>query len=231
MQEKDGTSHPNPPPLTPLPKRRRLATIIVVLLVCCAFTAVGLWRYIGNERRFDPDAQSTHSGPPKSFTEKTAIVIVGDSWIKPDLALVVSSYLTTNLNHKYEAQPFGHPGGKSRQIYRNLTSNWSTILTNGIIKYCVVIVGVNDCGGHIGADFYSHHVLAISRLLLTNGITPVIVDAPEFDIAHMPYSNLGSRFKRPLYRLLFDGGKENVIYDYTATHFISHSELQIWIRS
>ncbi len=195
--------------------RRVIAIIVGVLLVSCAFTA-GLWRYVSNERKFDPGDTLTHSNVTKSFVEKTGIAIIGDSWIKPELASVISSYLATNLNRTYEAQCLGHPGGKSRQIYRNLTKEWSTILTNEVMKYCVVIVGVNDCGGHIGADFYTHHVLVISQLLLKSGITPVIVDVPDFDIAHMDYSNLGSRFKRPLYRFLFDGGKENVISDYRS---------------
>ena len=119
-----------------------------------------------------------------------------------------------------EVKSSGRPGSKSRQVYHDLLAEVGTpfssrhLLTDLDIDYLVVIVGVNDTAGHIGSDFYVHHLKQIIDLTLSQGIHPVIVEIPEYSIEDTPARGPLSFSKRRIYRMLFDGNQNNVIDSY-----------------
>lgn len=115
------------------------------------------------------------------------IGIIGDSWVageKLDSALNVG-LLEKGFENKILSS--GHPGAKSKLIYQNLFEEKENEYSSKFIienspDYCIVIAGVNDAIGQVGADFYSHHIVLISNTLLHYNIKPIIVNLPEFGI-------------------------------------------------
>ena len=99
---------------------------------------------------------------------------------------------------------YGHPGAKSRQIYRDLTVN-ENILSDDGVYYVVIVAGVNDTAGHIGRDFYVHHMMNIVYELNNHKKIPVILELPEFDVAALP--DIPSTVKAFAYRLILMAGK------------------------
>lgn len=176
--------------------------------------------YIQIDRYFD----SYINIPPKITTKKLGtnikVGIVGDSWVagqKLDQAVQATinsdGFDTTIISS-------GQPGAKSRQIYRNLISEKSNpfssnyILMDEDLDYLIVVAGVNDTAGHIGCDFYTHHMLCIIKTAQVRGIYPVIVEVPEYGIEATPAENPLSYTKRLLYRIIFDDMNQDVIEKY-----------------
>ena len=115
------------------------------------------------------------------------IGIIGDSWVadeKLDL-LLHNRLLEKGFENRILSS--GHPGAKSKLIYQNLfkestNEHSSKFIVESKPDYCIVIAGVNDAIGQVGANFYSHHMLLIINTLLHYKIKPVIVELPEFGI-------------------------------------------------
>jgi hypothetical protein len=115
------------------------------------------------------------------------IGIIGDSW-------VAGGRLDSLLHHGLLEKGFrnqilssGHPGAKSKLIYKNLfkegtNEHSSKFIIENRPDFCIVIAGVNDAAGQVGANFYSHHILLIINTLLHYNIKPIILKLPEFGI-------------------------------------------------
>lgn len=146
-----------------------------------------------------------------SNNEIMKIAVIGDSWVAGEKldASIEDSLLKNGI--VADVLSYGHPGAKSRQIYRDLIVN-ENILSDDGVYYVVIVAGVNDTAGHIGRDFYAHHMMNIVYELNNHGKIPVILELPEFDVAALP--DIPSTVKAFAYRLLFDGGKTDNIQDY-----------------
>ena len=115
------------------------------------------------------------------------IGIIGDSWVaggKLDSVIHIG-LLEKGFENKILSS--GHPGAKSKLIYQNLfeekeNEHSSKFLIENSPDYCIVIAGVNDAVGQVGANFYSHHIVLIIKTLLHYNIKPIIVNLPEFGI-------------------------------------------------
>ena len=145
--------------------------------------------------------------------------VVGDSWVcehKLDTALARS---LKQGGLKATVNSSGHPGAKSRQIYRNLQAPEGVMYSSQHIlaaqpDYLIIVAGVNDTAGHSGRSFYAHHVLASVKLAQAYGVHPIVVEVPEYDIEHTRAPSFAMTLKRALYRALFDGSRQNVIGHY-----------------
>lgn len=113
--------------------------------------------------------------------------IIGDSW-------VAGKKLDAFLRDEFKAKGVssmiissGHSGAKSKLIYQNIFKDSTDEYSSKFVitshpDYCIVIAGVNDAHGQVGAKFYSHHLSMIINTLLLYNIKPVIVELPEFGI-------------------------------------------------
>lgn len=147
--------------------------------------------------------------------------MIGDSWVagkKLDHA-IEESMIASGI--PAEVVSSGHPGAKSRQIYRDLLNSKqsdpyssSKILMDKDVDFLVVVAGVNDTAGHVGKEFYAHHMVLIIQAALDRGMFPVVVEVPEYGIEKTPAVGLLSLAKRAIYLRLFDNGKVDVISDY-----------------
>ena len=204
---------------------------LAILLVAIA-TTVPVPLYIKNDRAFDTLPNLSLLSLSDSWAEQIKIGIIGDSWVagqKLDQAIHDS---LKGAGIDAEVVSSGHPGAKSRQILRDLFGSKSepyssrSLLDDHELDYLVILAGVNDTAGHIGADFYAHHMFSIIKLSQTRAIFPIIVEVPEYGIEDTPSEGVLSYTKRLLYKLLFDNMKENVINDYRHALKTKLAEMQ-----
>jgi hypothetical protein len=157
---------------------------------------------------------------PSNWFTHVKVGIIGDSWVagKKLDELLKNRLMEMGLNA--EVVSSGHPGAKSRQIYRDLFADegklYSTksLLLDDDLDYLVIIGGVNDTIGHIGPDNYAHHMLGIIKAAQERSVQPLVVEVPEYGIECTSAPSIITYCKRILFRYLFDGGKLNVIDDY-----------------
>lgn len=204
----------------------RLAKGVFIAAACGVVAAVAAGTvYVREQREFDPtptlvEESRTRGGQPSA----SAIAVIGDSWVDHQR---LDPYLEASLKEaglgERTVLSFGERGAVSRAVYRNLLApladenSSAAVLEDPSIRYAVVVAGVNDTALHLGSDFYAHHVCAIARTLIQSGITPVLVEVPEYGIDHLDElrSTLG-KLRARLYQFLFDGGELDVIARYRA---------------
>ena len=157
---------------------------------------------------------------PSDQDESVKIGVIGDSWVAGQkLDLAIKQTMTVS-GVKTEIVSSGHPGAKSRQIYRdlflerNVEHSSNSLLMDNDLDFLVVVAGVNDSAGHIGKTFYGHHMSLIIQTALARGIKPVIVEVPEYGIEDTPSEGFLSWGKRTIYLWLFDNGNVDVIKEY-----------------
>lgn len=107
------------------------------------------------------------------------IGIIGDSWTagKKLDSLLHKGLLEKGINNEIISS--GQQSARSKLIYQNIfkdstNKHSSKFLLKKHPDYCIVIAGVNDASGQIGANFYSHHISLIIKTLLYYKIKPVI---------------------------------------------------------
>jgi lysophospholipase L1-like esterase len=194
-----------------------------VLLLILAAGLVGLILcavYIQSDTLLDSPQIVTTQTASSELHDQIQIGVIGDSWVagqkldRPIEQTIAASGLKTVVLSS------GHPGAKSRQIYRNLflekdvKNSSNALFMDEDLDYLVVVAGVNDSAGHIGKKFYAHHMFLIVQAALARGIKPVIVEVPEYGIENTPSVGFLSWGKKSLYLWLIDKGNVDVIKEY-----------------
>jgi len=197
--------------------KKSIIGVAVVSLLIIGLSAA----YIREDISLDHPSSIQKRTAPGDWAEHIKIGVIGDSWVtdqKLDHA-IEESMVASGI--PAEVISSGHPGAKSRQIYRDLLNNNQSdhyssnkILMDEDVDFLVVVAGVNDTAGHIGKEFYAHHMVCIIQAALDRGMTPVVVEVPEYGIKEVPAVGLLSWAKRAIYLRLFDNGKVDVISDY-----------------
>lgn len=206
---------------------RRICTLgAVVTLVAL----LSLAAYISRARSFDNYASVPSRQRPSDWLSHVKVGIIGDSWVANRRLDEPLRQCLSAKGLNVEVVSSGHPGAQSRQIYRNLLADQTkpnsskALLLDPYLDYLVVVAGANDTNGHIGRDFYAHHIVGIVKAAQDRAVQPIVVEVPEYGIECMPSSSVFSRYWHHLFRYLFDGGKVNVIEDY-------RSELLVRLRT
>lgn len=158
---------------------------------------------------------------PRSVDLNNLVVgVIGDSWAankKIDDFLVLE---LKRLGITSKIISRGHPGAKSNLVYIDLFEpEGNKLSTNQIlfgeqIDICIIMVGVNDASAYVGANFYAHHLDLIIKALLKRGVTPLIIELPEFGIEEVESNTVHGMFRRRLMRLVHDDGVVDVIKKY-----------------
>jgi len=185
---------------------------LIGVLLCAA--------YIQQDTSLDRLSDISIRTAPSGWAEHIKIGVIGDSWVAGNkLDQAIEQTMTTS-GFKTEVVSSGHPGAKSRQIYRDLFLEKDVeYSSNGLfmdndLDYLVIVAGVNDTAGHIGKTFYAHHIFLIIQTALSRGIKPIVVEVPEYGIEDTPSVGLLSWGKRTIYLWLFDNGSMDVVREY-----------------
>lgn len=190
---------------------------VVVFGMFCSVIALYLW--IDYVRLAEVQHFVGHHSEEDRRGRKISIAIIGDSWVagnKIDHHLLQS---LSDLGMDASVVSSGHPGAKSRLIYRNMFKPEderfsSRFVFENPIDICIVIAGVNDAATYVGADFYSHHLGLIIQALVEQNITPLIVELPEFGLEEIDSNNILGKIRRRAMRLVHDAGEVDIIPKY-----------------
>lgn len=190
---------------------RRLWRVVVAygLVVAAIFGA-----YILENRRFGAFPESSSALQMRQSFARVALV--GDSWVaRGGLEEPLTKHLT-RLGLKVSVVSYGLGGADTRRIYQEMrigsedtNSTASPLFAKGV-RYCVILAGVNDAVGHLGAEFYAHHMTAMIALVQRYGIVPVVMEMPDFGIGQVKAGDAFSAIKRAVFRYVFDGGRVDV---------------------
>jgi hypothetical protein len=201
--------------------------IVIIGIICLAL----VFFYIARDRSLDDLPDFTQRSTRNNWTSSVKIGIIGDSWASGEKMDQAIKEALSTFGISSEVVSSGHPGAKSRQIYRNLFSEQTQpfssrkVFMDENLDYLLVLAGVNDTAVHMGREFYAYHVLNIIRAAQRRGIFPVVLEVPEYGIEEVSAAGFFSRAKSVIYRMIFDGMAHNVISDYRAAlrSKISHS--------
>lgn len=158
--------------------------------------------------------------PKPINARKIKIGIIGESWAA---GRKIDDYLINFLNEKgIEASVTsqGHPGAKSKLVYQDLfkasTEPYSSqhILFGEPLDICIVLTGVNDTATYVGAEFYAYHLTLIVKALIARGITPLVVEIPEYGIEETDSKTIQGKIRRRLMRYVHDNNKIDIIPKY-----------------
>ena len=197
-------------------KKRIFAVVLLIglILPCLAFLIFCI-----NSRSFaKPHLLEKREHAPREGTPR--IALIGDSWIAGN---DLDPHITQVLREQgwdIELDSFGQPGARSKKIYQNLIdedpqfSSRPVMFADDPYDLVVVVAGVNDSAGYMGADFYVYHMGLIITALIERGSIPVIVELPEYGIEETDSSNPVGYVRRRIFRHLFNDSKINVIPDY-----------------
>lgn len=194
-------------------KKLKIFIYSAILLIVISIVSVAL--YIYKDREFLTYTESVN--PIELNDDTVKIGIIGDSWVASEkLDTQIKSQLTKQ-GVDADVISSGHPGANSKKILNNLISEQGDFSSNYIlldedVKYIVIIAGVNDTAGHMGKDFYSHHVSEITRIINESGKIPIILEVPEYGIEEP--EAFKSALKHNIYKYLFDNGNADVIESY-----------------
>ncbi len=155
--------------------------------------------------------------------------IIGDSWVAGG---ILDSLLHKDLNEmgiRNNVLSSGQVGAKSKLVYKNMFKDSTNINSSKNVlvehpEYCVIIAGVNDSQGQVGATFYSYHMAIVIQTLLYYNIKPVILELPKFDIVKAT-ENMGflKKMRNVLFSKFNNHGEINNIAAYRES---LHNELQ-----
>ena len=167
----------------------------------------------------------SHAAERSLRTGAIGIAMVGDSWISGSKLDVPLQEALANVGlPDVRVKGIGQGGATSRVILQNLVSedpsnafSSRSVIEAGDYEYCLVIAGVNDSATHLGADFYAHHMTEIVSLLVARGVTPLILELPEYGIEAVRAERRGlSLFKDWALSALFDQGEVDVVGKYRS---------------
>lgn len=195
----------------------KLVVVPFLALVLIAFLVAFI--YIYQERSFVSldDESFEHEKIITSANDEIHIGIIGDSWVAGNkLDQHIVDHLSIN-NISATVKSAGFLGHKSKEILElhDVDGDFRNILLDQSIEYIVLIAGVNDTSGHIGKDYYVHHMTELINLIQEYDKTPLILELPEYGVEED--KPLKSSVKHGLYRYLFDDGEKDVITKY-RTH-------------
>ncbi|PWU66587.1 SGNH/GDSL hydrolase family protein [Gracilibacillus dipsosauri] len=190
---------------------KRKHIIITSLLLLAIIPLISIFIYITNDREMVTVAQSQTETFSFANDNEINIAVVGDSWVANEK---LDQYIKSELeksNIDSEIISYGYPGRKTKDIYQKITSEPAIKK----VDLMVIVAGVNDSAGHIGKDFYSHHMKNIVTFANINSIYPFVLELPEFSIETNANRFL-SQVKHTIYRYLFDKGKLDNINEYRS---------------
>ena len=154
------------------------------LIVLAALIGTGYYLY---HRYAFASEDPTYMIGDRSESGTVHIGMIGDSWIAES---AIDSVLREQLalyGLATEVYASGVSGASSKAIYRDLIKGSrgkgkSREVMAASPHYMVNIAGVNDMVGHLGPDFYAHHLVQMARTEIAHDMVPVILVLPRFDL-------------------------------------------------
>lgn len=125
----------------------------------------------------------TYTMKVKSDTIK--IAFIGDSWAEmhQNHQCIIAQLLLSELSVPVEVRTAGVSGLTSKDIYYSIFDNKSvrSVVIDWCPNYCIIVAGINDSDRKMGIDFYKENMKLIIDFLLSQDITPVLLEIPSYN--------------------------------------------------
>lgn len=205
--------------------RRSRATKLLLLFCAGALAFTGIcfaWRTaldtgFASERPLPPPASKRQPGSALS------VGILGDSWASGGDGSVLPVTLEQELRERgisAQVRMFGHPGAKTKQIYKDLFKNPDEAFSAAPLltdppEYCFILAGTNDFCSEMGGEFYARHMRMIADALARSGAVPLILELPNLDLARYDAHQAKDGLKNVLRQVrnrIRGGGRDRAAY-------------------
>lgn len=123
----------------------------------------------------------------KCHDDTIRIAYIGDSWADghKKIHCIIDSIVMNSTIRAVMVKTAGISGLTSKNVYYSIFRNDSI---RSVIEwgpdFCFVSAGINDSDRKMGTDYYKENMRLIIDLLLTNNITPIIMEIPTYDIKY-----------------------------------------------
>lgn len=160
-------------------KLRWLFFVIVVLLALTVFCC-------GYHYYAPPTIQQAYHTKPRTPSDTISVAFIGDSWAymhRPHDS-VIGRMLEQELHVPVRFRSHGICGLTSKEIYEHLFSNrgYRPFFSDCSYDVCIVSAGINDTYKKMSIRYYAQSMDGIISFLLENGIRPVILEIPDYNI-------------------------------------------------
>ena len=163
----------------------------ILMIIVCVITFVR-WKW----RPFYMPSRSFNPYPVTQYEDDTLrVIMIGDSWVYFHETLRRDSTFENELkrvmkSRKVKVTAKGKAGATSGEIYQRMSAEQTMEMdfdlnycSQSVIEegadYCVISAGINDARQRRGKYYYVSSYLQIIRLLLSQGIRPVIMEIPN----------------------------------------------------
>ena len=131
-----------------------------------------------------PELQEPYQTPSKDDTLQ--IAFIGDSWAYLHMhhECQIPRFLKPKLHKPVVVHTYGVSGLTSKDIYEHIYSDGrlkSFFLKRGY-AFSIIAVGVNDTDLKMSVKYYQRSMDGIIQFMLANGICPIILEIPDYDI-------------------------------------------------
>lgn len=179
---------------------KRKIYYILLTITIIIFLGYGMYYY------YAPPKERKPYTIKRNNRDTVRVAYIGDSW-----AFFHRSYdqrmtdsLSCRLHYPAKVTSLGFCGRSSKEIYWYLYDNPELIkfISKGY-DYCFISVGINDANKKMSLNYYKQSLEYIIQFMLSNQITPIILEIPDFDIEGMYRREIPSRrLLRPFSRLV-----------------------------
>lgn len=180
-------------------KRKFYYSLLIAAILIIAF-GYGMYYYYAPPKEREP----YHIAQKHDDTIRVAYI--GDSWafFHQPYDQRISDSLTNKLRLPAKVTSLGFCGRSSKEVYQYFFDKpeMVTFLSKGY-DYCFVSLGINDANKKMSTNYYKQSMACIIQFLLTNQITPIILEIPDYDIEKMYRWEIPSRkLLRPFSRFV-----------------------------
>lgn len=123
---------------------------------------------------------------PRHHDDTLRIAYIGDSWaaMHKEHKCIIAQMIEDCIHRPVKVSSFGIHGKTSKEIYHNLFENneMRSFMMQGF-DYCFISVGINDTYKKMSTDYYKISMEYLIRFMLTNHISPVVLEIPDYDIS------------------------------------------------
>ncbi len=162
--------------------------LVIALLLSTTFYIVPQYRFY-----YVPEKLPLYTISTTHHDDTLRIAFIGDSWADYHTLLsgdtIIVNAAKKIYDHPVKVATRGKKGAVSKEVYFFMYSDkteehtyepdrCTQPLIEGHPDYCVVFAGINDVTYQRPTGFYAENMRLIIRLLLHNGIRPVVMEIP-----------------------------------------------------
>lgn len=154
--------------------------ILLIITLCCIALGLAFYNY------YIPPTERKAYMIPRHHDDTLRIAYLGDSWaaMHKEHECVIAQMVEDSINRPVKVSSFGIHGKTSKEIYDNLFDNMDMrhFIMQGF-DYCFISAGINDTYKKMSTDYYMISMDYMIRFMLTNHISPIILEIPDYNIS------------------------------------------------